>query len=964
MKLYALLIGINDYPEKPLRQCVADVEKMESYLNGLRSDFDEVEILSLTDSDATRDQVISSISTHLGKAGDSDVAFLYYSGHGAQEETAGLFAEEHDGLLESMVCFNGKKELESGQLLADKELRYLLYKLPNNPHLVTIFDACHSGDIVRSLQPEAQDDDMIKRISGSFEPRAFENFVFAKDDSVIREIEGEKKVYIPFKNHVHIAACLSSESSWEDSKGGVFTRYLLQLLENLEHSLSYLDITRWAKISMKKVTRKKQTPTISVQGTGNVSAQSSWLNLHPAGVQAPEGKMINSDKNGWIFTRGSLLGVQADTKVIVALGDDEEVTLSLKSVDIDHSVLDIPMELVNRLDFDKPYYPARTELSTHEGLKVSINMIDDEEETANTIKDILSAYPKVELSERDEADFGLNIFNGFAYFSLPEQEFQPLAKQIALEDDQILETSLKEQLRALVKWNHFYSLENPGKDYEESPIEVSLKEEDGDWVDVTNSTHRLRPRTVRLAGGEQYQKVTMQVKNVSKQRIYVGVLTLSSDIGITSKPFDGKVIELNPGESKTLYDHTDQQLVFSSIDHYKEVYNWKEEWFYYKFIFNNYEDFSPLLNDKDYLQPPLTNPLTIEPETKSLKRAQPRGEGGEMEEVIKKWGTCRTRIELANETYNMVSSDLKDLWEEYADSEELGPFIKELYFEEFFNGKTFELRLKQNKDQSSEEAVRATDSWIVRQLNRIYNRSRRRKFRRQKHRSGPLVVAEGDSWFLFPKPGVRDTIDYIMKEYRLLSLADAGDEIADYIKNNELLEAVSKQKPDFVLISGGGNDILGSEIKEILNKGATKENGPLDFVDQEKFKNKMDFLRDGYTMFFEEIHQRKPEATIFIHGYDYIRSNPDPKTIKNGWANKYMIEAGITNPSDREEIIAHLVDTFNGMLAGFTTDYPHVRYVKNLNTVRDNEWMDEIHPNNTGYKKVAKNFLREMQTQQ
>jgi len=26
-----------------------------------------------------------------------------------------------------------------------------------------------------------------------------------------------------------------------------------------------------------------------------------------------------------------------------------------------------------------------------------------------------------------------------------------------------------------------------------------------------------------------------------------------------------------------------------------------------------------------------------------------------------------------------------------------------------------------------------------------------------------------------------------------------------------------------------------------------------------------------------------------------------------------------------------------------------------------NEWMDEIHPNNTGYEKVAKNFLKAMQ---
>ncbi len=105
----------------------------------------------------------------------------------------------------------------------------------------------------------------------------------------------------------------------------------------------------------------------------------------------------------------------------------------------------------------------------------------------------------------------------------------------------------------------------------------------------------------------------------------------------------------------------------------------------------------------------------------------------------------------------------------------------------------------------------------------------------------------------------------------------------------------------------------------------------------------------------------KPDTKIFIHGYDYIRSAPDDKTIQHGWANRYMLNAGISLPAHRELIIHHLVDKFNDMLSGFAEKYDYVRYVNHRGTVQLTEWMDEIHPNNTGYRKVADNFLKAME---
>ncbi len=961
MKLYSLLIGIDTYPTRPLKQCVSDVEKVKKYLCTLEGKFDDVKdtIITLTNVEATRENVIGTIRSHFQKATDTDVVLLYYSGHGALEQTAGVFPEEQDGALECLVCHD-TTSLGTDQMIADKELRYILHQLPTNPHIVTIIDACHSGDIVRAFHGDMQDEseDAIRRITGTFPPRKYEQFIFAGDASVEKMIDGKREVFIPFKNHVHLGACLSSESSWEDSKGGVFTRYLLSLLETTQGNLTYNDIARWAKISMKKVTKKQQTPIITVQGEGEMSADSSWLNLNPNGVSFPSGIVTNNVAQGWVYSRGALLGVEKGMEVLVQVEDGEQVAMPVSSVAPDHAVLEMPSSVLNVIDFDKTY-PAHTEKSTFDVLRVAINAIEASDLEVAATQAAVRQCENVELVAND-ARVAITLFNGFAYLTLPEEDFRPLAKQLSL-DDPNLAALVKGQLKTFAKWHHFYSLDNPAEDYDTSPIKVTVTPEDGSLVDATNRTCRLIPKENRSTGGLQFQRMKIEVTNVSKEKLFIGVLALNSDFSITSKPFDGIVIELEPGKTKVFYDHKDVAMARVFFDAYKEIYNWKEEWFYYKFIYNNFEDFTSALQDGNYLDPGLDEPLTIDTSTKGLAHTIMRGEGGDVEEVREKWGTCITRIELANGAYNVISGDLESLWPEYADSAELAPFIKELYFDDLakINGDgQAALEIRHNKNQSAVEATRATSNVLVQFLNRLYNRSRRRKFRRQRHKDGPIVVAEGDSWFLFPKPGVRDTLDYIMDDYRLLSLADAGDEIADYIKNRELLTEVARLKPEYVLISGGGNDVVGEGIKELLNPDHKQSSAVKDYLLTDKLENKMTFLQEGYKMFFNKIRELQPEVRILIHGYDYIREDLDERTIQKGWANRYMIEAGIHDATFRHGIVMYLVDNFNELLKGFEHEFSWVTYVDNRNTIGANEWMDEIHPNNVGYHKVAQNFLR------
>ena len=377
-----------------------------------------------------------------------------------------------------------------------------------------------------------------------------------------------------------------------------------------------------------------------------------------------------------------------------------------------------------------------------------------------------------------------------------------------------------------------------------------------------------------------------------------------------------------------------------------------------KFIINNYEDFTNSLKGTSFMQPSLEPPLVIQ----TIKaKGDMRGEGSPDDIVEKKnkWGCMISRIELENPEFNMITGELEENWDAYEESEELAPFIQMAYFEESFIGTRFELKARQNHLQDGAMASKATSNRIVRFANSLFNSIRKRRFKRQYKKGGPVVVAEGDSWFLFPFPGVKDTIDYISKKYIVRSLADAGDEMEDYLKKGDMLKNVKELKPEYVLISGGGNDVVGEKIKDILIPDVRNGSLPTDFIN-DHFLVKMKRLKKLYEYFFEQINGLESKTKILIHGYDYIRHDPDIKTIKKGWANRYMIAVGITDPDMRKKIIRYLVDTFNDILNEMDDKYDFVSYVNHRGTMANDEWRDEIHPDNEGYEKVALNFLKAM----
>lgn len=126
----ALIVGINDYPTSPLSGCVNDANSIAAIIesNGDGSPNFGVRLLTCPADQITR-PVLREAIEHLF-AGDSDMALLYFSGHGYIKSTGGY-----------LVTVDAKKYDEGVSM--DEILALANQSKAKNK--VIILDCCHSG---------------------------------------------------------------------------------------------------------------------------------------------------------------------------------------------------------------------------------------------------------------------------------------------------------------------------------------------------------------------------------------------------------------------------------------------------------------------------------------------------------------------------------------------------------------------------------------------------------------------------------------------------------------------------------------------------------------------------------------------------------------------------------------------------------------------------------------------------
>lgn len=239
---FALLIGINDYPTKPLKGCVNDVNSIKSTLIRKFNFLDDYHIQTLLNDEATKEAIKAAFETQLinnakqlKSEGKEGIFVFQFSGHGSRVPDQN--GEEPDGWDETLCPVDTNLESSSHDLL-DDEIETLLTELTKYTDNVTvILDSCHSGTATRDLE---------------FTPRRLERPTLKSTNNTQQSDVSPTKLPIPpSPKYVVLSGCMPGELSLEttDDTGvhhGLLTSALSAALENATETDTYRDI--WEKV--------------------------------------------------------------------------------------------------------------------------------------------------------------------------------------------------------------------------------------------------------------------------------------------------------------------------------------------------------------------------------------------------------------------------------------------------------------------------------------------------------------------------------------------------------------------------------------------------------------------------------------------------------------------------------------------------------------------------------------------
>lgn len=231
------------------------------------------------------------------------------------------------------------------------------------------------------------------------------------------------------------------------------------------------------------------------------------------------------------------------------------------------------------------------------------------------------------------------------------------------------------------------------------------------------------------------------------------------------------------------------------------------------------------------------------------------------------------------------------------------------------------------------------------------------------------LIAEGDSWFDYPGTDLLDALQ--QSGYDVESVARAGDRVEMMAFGRGQLDkfaaAVEKvigngHTPKAILLSGGGNDLAGSEFGFLINHAGSPKQGFNDSVVHGVIEER---ISDAYVWIIRTISDLcqkmlGQKVRILLHGYGY--PVPDGSGVLGGWGplpgpwlRPGFIEKGFDSLAQNTEMMHALIDRFNTMLQGVAGHFTHVRYVnfRGVLPATKTLWANELHPKEKGFKLAA-----------
>ncbi len=236
----------------------------------------------------------------------------------------------------------------------------------------------------------------------------------------------------------------------------------------------------------------------------------------------------------------------------------------------------------------------------------------------------------------------------------------------------------------------------------------------------------------------------------------------------------------------------------------------------------------------------------------------------------------------------------------------------------------------------------------------------------------PEIICFGDSWFAHPFANLTSELDNIHAMQAILVLAESGLEASDMVDQNQRYFAMfkqslidSKNSLQRVYLSAGGNDFAGwDDFAEILLPDCSACATPAACFDLPKMLALFTQIFSDLATLVKLVAEHAPNAEVRLHNYDY--AIPDGRVIIGGgkWlkvpmdARKVPDDGNLARGGFRRELVATLIDTFGFWQSELVKNHPNAVFIKTAGTIGDSQWMDELHPNAGGFKKIARVFAK------
>ncbi|CAN5332589.1 hypothetical protein BH23BAC1_BH23BAC1_17890 [soil metagenome] len=650
-RLYALLVAINAYnsPVPPLKGCVNDLEKIAVYLQK-EIDYFEVEVIKLIDKEATKDAVARQFREHLGRASDMDVAFFYFSGHGTQEEADPVFRViEEDRKLEALVCYDSYS-IHEGQpsfnLLADKELRYLIHAIAGNgAHIVTLFDCCHSGGNTRngyiSMEADAIREKRFiyrARLSQAFPAREWRKFIFS--DTISYEDAQKQTVQklLPEGKHIQIAACQNDQSAFEVNGEGVFTKNLLEVLMRCEGAITYYDLQSRVQHYIKN--QFDQNPKIYSVGEDESILFHGFLNKK-VGNKPLYGNINYNDKLGWIMDLGTMHGISGQSLNLNVLTLDDKRQYAAKIGE----VFPTYCQIVFQDDYIDTNLSLKGYLTDYFSHPIGIfPNIHDEEMKGKLFQLIAGVNPNLHFTEKIyEADYCIEFVEGRLFISRPGMQGIPIIKPVQYKSDNDLNV-IKNYLDHLSQYEFVKNLHNPNAFLLSNiPVEITVLRKDNlQEMPTMIKQDELLLEIDRPVQRQWGGSIRISLKNVSDRKLYCALFYLSFNFGVSVKLLKEVVVGLEPNREVWALDGAPIGLILE-----EEVirYNYQESTSFLKLIVST-TDFRQQASR--FEMPSLPGPLDLG------VRGFDLGVDAYNPGNIEDWSTRLVTVKIKNPDYNPV----------------------------------------------------------------------------------------------------------------------------------------------------------------------------------------------------------------------------------------------------------------------------------------------------------------------